>query len=242
MSNVVKFPPRERGDAFTAKKLQWIEAITLDGAMTAEAMRLATVLAIKFLSRRSGCAFPSQKTLGDLLGIKERQVRRHMTALIEAGYVAQNNRGRNRSNEYRMALPTGHQKTAGTKRDRSSEDLWTGRGKTGPGPVVGRPPNPLREPIEKNPLRGRPPAAEPSDWCSTLEGSRGKRLEDASPPAPTNLRQAGDVIEVDGERLDLLREEDEGWLARSMETGLYCSVTFDADGIPVAKDFYDCPF
>ena len=168
MSKVVQFPSREKGDDFTARKLDWVEAVTIDSSVSAEAARLAILVAIRFLSRRSGSAFPSQKTLGHVLGITDRQVRRHMGALIEAGYIAQINRGRNKSNEYRMAFPTGHQTSSGTKRDRTSEGTGTGHLASGPGPDIGRPPNPMREPNEKNPLRGRPTAGQPTDGRSTF--------------------------------------------------------------------------
>lgn len=188
MSKVVQFPLRESGDAFTVKKLKWIEAVTLDASVSAEAARLATLLATRFLSRRSGCAFPSQKTLAEMLGITDRQVRRHLGALVDAGHIVQRNRGHNRVNEYRIAFLSGHPASSGTKRDRTSEGTLTGRGTSGPGADAGRPPNPMREPYEE-PNEGRPPAAEPSDWRSTLNVSR-----DAPDGAPSTIASHESMI------------------------------------------------
>lgn len=179
MSKVVQFPnQKQRADAFTQRKFAWLDDVASDRAVSSEAFRVAYVLASKFLNRRRGYAFPTQEQLAAELCISDRQVRTHIGKLIDAGYIARKKGGNGRANEYRIIMQTGSLASGNQKQTGSFvlSDRKFERHQTGSLASY----QPSDQPIE-NPLIGRPAAGQPSDECSTLDGSRGSRLEDAPP-------------------------------------------------------------
>ncbi|KQT53681.1 hypothetical protein ASG43_17750 [Aureimonas sp. Leaf454] len=90
------------GDPFTRAKLEWLDCVAEDKALSAGAFRLAYLVASRFLSREKGYAFPSQETLGEILGASDRNVRRFTIELIEAKYLDVRRGGNGRANRYRL--------------------------------------------------------------------------------------------------------------------------------------------
>ena len=89
----------------TARKLKWLEVVATDTALGDASVRVATVLALKYLNSRSGIAFPSQATLAADIGVTELTVRRAIVPLVDAGYLFKKRGGAGRSNRYEIELP-----------------------------------------------------------------------------------------------------------------------------------------
>lgn len=87
---------------WTSRRLAWIDAVAMDHRVSAEAFRLAHILGAKFMNPKTGDAWPSQETLAELLGIKERQVRKHLDALCAAGWIGKRRGGKGKPNRYTM--------------------------------------------------------------------------------------------------------------------------------------------
>ncbi len=99
------------GDAFTARKFAWLEAVARDASLRASASRLAIVLSA-FFNRESGDAWPSMDTLADLLGMTRRGVQKLIEALVEAGFLDRDiGGGRKSTNVYALLFPGEKQRT-----------------------------------------------------------------------------------------------------------------------------------
>lgn len=94
------------GDPFTRDKLQWLDRIAIERRVSAEAFRLAYVIASRFLSRERGYAFPRQQVLADLVNVGPRQVRKLIAELTVAGYLDVARMGKKMPNEYRIVIGT----------------------------------------------------------------------------------------------------------------------------------------
>lgn len=83
-------------------RLNWIDAIAVDVRVSPEAFRLAHVLQSRFVNSKTGEAWPAQETLGQLLGIGERQARKLIAKLVECGYIEVRRGGKGKANRYRL--------------------------------------------------------------------------------------------------------------------------------------------
>ncbi len=81
-------------DRFTVEKLDWLDQVTTDVGLSPVGARLCTLLALRFLNRETGTAWPSQSVLTEMLGIsettlkrvvKELQERRHIEVIVSSG-------------------------------------------------------------------------------------------------------------------------------------------------------------
>ncbi|MDP7305473.1 MAG: helix-turn-helix domain-containing protein [Pirellulaceae bacterium] len=96
--------------------------------------RLVYVALAIYADHETGECFPSQKTIADDIGIKERAVRNHLQALIDAGYVEVVKRRRQDSTILRLIdsrpAPPCRSKTVKTgtvaHQDRHGDDIKTG--------------------------------------------------------------------------------------------------------------------
>lgn len=89
-------------DGYTRDRFRWLGTIACDPNISASAFRLAYIIATQFMNRRTGHAWPSLSTLGSLLHRDERQVRRLVDELEEAGYLKTEKRGRRKPDIYRL--------------------------------------------------------------------------------------------------------------------------------------------
>lgn len=90
-------------DEFTRNKLVWLEQVTLDRALPASALRVANILALRYLSRKTGDAFPSIREVADALVASESTIRQSIKALADAGYLeVKIGGGRSARNHYRL--------------------------------------------------------------------------------------------------------------------------------------------
>lgn len=143
----MKPPP----DTHTADRLQWLERVQDDEKIAPAAFCLAFAIS-RHLNRMTGDAWPGQKRLGALAGVKERQVRNLIRQLVERGHLTVEKGGFNRPDRYRMA-----------RSDRQPIAAWTGSvvphgsvtecrmDRQSIAEVTGNPlpPNPLTEPSER---------------------------------------------------------------------------------------------
>lgn len=145
-----------RPDTHTAERLAWLERIQDDPEISAAAFGLAFAIS-RHLNRARGDAWPSQKRLGTMAGVKERQVRNLLKQLVERHHLTIESGGFQRPDRYRPSSPDrqsiaaiDRQHSAASDRqpfaapDRQSSDIDTG---------TGLPPNPLKEPFEKSAAR-----------------------------------------------------------------------------------------
>lgn len=146
-------------DQFTSERMAWLERIQDDPEIGPAAFSMAFAI-IRHLNREKGEAWPGQKRLAALVGLKERQARNLIRLLEERGYLIVESGGFQRPDRYRLpcsddasdrqpvAAMTNRQPPAalGPDRqpiaapDRQSGDIHTGN------PL---PPNPLIEPFER---------------------------------------------------------------------------------------------
>lgn len=131
-------------DNHTARRLSWLERIQDDAEISAAAFGLAFAIS-RHLNRSRGDAWPSQRRLGKLAGVKERQVRNLLRQLVERGYLSIESGGFQRSDRYRPTFPN-RQPIAASDRQSIAAAAWQSNdihaGKH-------LPPNPLKEPLER---------------------------------------------------------------------------------------------
>jgi hypothetical protein len=89
-------------DDFTKRKFDWLDQVARDRDLSAEAFRLAYILASKHLNRRTGDAWPGQATLAETLGLASpRSIKHLIDQLAERGHLRVTvGRGRGHSNRY----------------------------------------------------------------------------------------------------------------------------------------------
>lgn len=141
-------------DRFTADKLAWLEQVTADTGLSHVGARLCTLLALRFLNRETGTAWPSQTVLMEMLGVSEATLKRVVKEIRGAGHLdVVVSSGRGRANEYRPVL----RPVKGSISEPLSDDKRVHQ-RTPSSPERGssvidkrvhqRPPNPMKEPIE----------------------------------------------------------------------------------------------
>jgi hypothetical protein len=142
-------------DTFTADKLAWLEQVTADTGLSHVGARLCTLLALCFLNRETGTAWPSQSVLMEMLGVgettlkrvvKEVRERRHMEVVVSSG--------RGRANEYRPLLhPVKGSTNEPFSTDKRVHQRTPSDEEKGPfltdKRVHQRTPNPMKEPFER---------------------------------------------------------------------------------------------
>jgi biotin operon repressor len=148
-----------RPDTYTADRLAWLEQVALDAELGHLAARTATVLALRYLNRETGDAWPSQETLASDLSVTSRAIRTAIGQLSGHGHLTvQVRTGTRTSSRYRPILKAENRNNAS-----GSEVQRTGTVLPGPetenrmfsAPRTGSrlPTNPLKEPFEKSAAR-----------------------------------------------------------------------------------------
>jgi len=90
---------------FVAEKLAWHQRIVTDPTLSVGAKAVAGLL-LHDLNSAAGGAWRGQESMAASLGQSDRQLRRHLTDLQEAGYLQIDVRkGRSRTNIYRAMVP-----------------------------------------------------------------------------------------------------------------------------------------
>jgi hypothetical protein len=80
-------PQRTGGDAFTKDKLTWLGRVVTDPRVSDGAKTLASLIALQFLNRKTGDAWPGQDTLAAALQVSEETIRRRTIELEAAGHL-----------------------------------------------------------------------------------------------------------------------------------------------------------
>jgi len=94
-------------DDFTRKKLDWLDAVRRDPALTTFTKCVAHELAT-FFNRKTGDAFPSHETIAKRLYASPSGVKKAIRRLERAGYLdVSQGRGRTHTNHYRPRLKKG---------------------------------------------------------------------------------------------------------------------------------------
>lgn len=89
---------------YKRRVLTWLNQVEADPNTTSTVFRLAFVIS-QHISSEKGYAWPSQKILGERLGISPRQVNNLVKVLEQGGHLHVTvSHGRDRSNEYRLIL------------------------------------------------------------------------------------------------------------------------------------------
>lgn len=98
-------PAKQSNDTFTRDRLAWLEAVTDAPALPKAAYRVAAKLALRFLSRERGIAWPSVATLAKSLGTDRKAILAATAALEAAGFLAVvRSKGRGHANEYTLTI------------------------------------------------------------------------------------------------------------------------------------------
>jgi DNA-binding MarR family transcriptional regulator len=119
-------------------KLQWLLLVTLD-KRASSALRVATLLATKYLNRESGEAWPALETIAQDLGVDRKTASRAVDRLVSLVYLSKEpGGGRRCSNRYRLSFSNRKETKVG---DKTGIILVEKQGQECPT-------NPLEEPLE----------------------------------------------------------------------------------------------
>jgi hypothetical protein len=150
----------------TQDKLAWIEQLVTDGQLSALALRVGLILAVRYINAKNGSAWPSQSRLASELGATPDGIRRAVRVLEAGGHVeVQRGRGAGISSRFRPVLKP--RRPSGLSRPESQTPVGLFDEKT---PTACRKnpdarsektparvgPNPLKEPSEEPIERERP--------------------------------------------------------------------------------------
>jgi hypothetical protein len=95
-------------DGYTRELCRWLLQVAEDATLPDSCCRLANVLALKFMNRTKGYAWPTVPTLAKTVGFTTRAVTNQIRRLVEAGHLqVDHDRGRGHSNAYRWLLKHG---------------------------------------------------------------------------------------------------------------------------------------
>lgn len=185
-------PRKPAGDAFARERLDWLEVVAAEATLPVTAYRLATIVALRYLNRSRGFAWPSLATLSADLGVGKKAILRAVEALESHGLLSVvRSRGRGHANEYRIETPA----QKGIRADTVSDDekgiradtVSGGKGiRSIPEKVSGRIPHPLDEPIDCAGAHSARPAHEPNEFIEDGEVGRAEqgRALDRAPLFP----------------------------------------------------------
>lgn len=197
-----------KGDGFTREKLAWLEAVTDCPGLPKAAHRLAAKLALRFLSRERGIAWPSVATLSDALKVDRKAILTAIAALEVAGLLAvARSKGRGHANEYTPTIPARKGGEIATFSDpiKGGENATFSTPRKGgvsaPEKVVDLPPHSF----EENPLKGAGAhGARPLPYSELGNGDEVLDLpaQDAALTVGGALERAPDISEA--ELADLL--------------------------------------
>lgn len=170
------------GDGFTRDRLKWLEAVTDAATLPKAAHRVAAKLALRFLSRERGIAWPSVVTLAESLGVDRKAILAAIAALEAAGFLAVvRSKGRGHANEYTLTIPPrkgGENATFSDGRKGGGNDTFSTPLKGGVSArekVVKMPPHPFEEPSEGAGARSR---ARPTPPQGEREGELQRPVSD----------------------------------------------------------------
>lgn len=94
-------------DNFTAEKLAWHQLVSATPGLSLPAKAVAGLI-LHDLNPLQGGAWRGQDSMSELLGVSERQLRRLLSELQEAGFLdIEIHKGRGRTNRYFATVPTG---------------------------------------------------------------------------------------------------------------------------------------
>lgn len=151
------------------QRLIWVGAICEVPALS-NALRVATLLANKYLNSKTGEAWPSMETMAADLGVDVRTVRRWIKNLVEGGFLQiRSGKGRNGTNRYRMRFPNQLRLGEGDSAQDSRTFLSQEQGQICPI-------NPMKEPIERTPAEG--------EWTQFQSFEEAWRWQVGDPRAP----------------------------------------------------------
>ena len=145
-----------------ANKFDLLDTVAQDDRVSPGGFRLLYLLVSRFMNRDTGEAWPSLETLAGALGIDERQVRRLIRELSEAGYLLAKRGGAGRPNCYSL-IPSDWTKMSNQDEARPDKNVQSDIEQTGQkcpistsdrtkmSAVTGQkcPPNPFIEPLEE---------------------------------------------------------------------------------------------
>lgn len=98
-------PPGRETVADNRGRMRFIEALIAHQGLAA-IERLVGVRLALFLNLQTGQLNPSFKTIANSTGISDRSAKRHVQALVDAGWVTRESRRGRVSNAYGLILPT----------------------------------------------------------------------------------------------------------------------------------------
>ncbi len=87
---------------FTKRQLDWVRHITTDKALSHLSVRIGSLLALQFLSRAKGYAWPALSTLAAMLSCNEKSIRRGILELVSRGYLKATRSGKGKTNRYEL--------------------------------------------------------------------------------------------------------------------------------------------
>ena len=223
-------------------RLDWIDAVSLDRRVPAEAFRLAHVLQSRFINDKTGEAWPAQETLAALLAIGGRQVRYHIEKLIVLGWLEKRRGGKGQPNRYSLTgnMTAAHGAVLSGNRIADQENSLTGNGmvldRQSGGILTG---NGIADKLVENSPKNfggsvkRPPGRAPRsnvEKRSTLKGSRDAGPSAASLPSPKYKFRVGDSIDAEEERFgkcEIVLIEGACVIVRSSRTSQCYECTID---------------
>jgi hypothetical protein len=183
-------------DRFTQNKLEWLERIATNPALSANAVRVGAILATHFLNRKTGECWPAQNTLAKLMRVDGRTARRAITELVVAGYLVSKRGGMGKPNRYSLAstdrTPMSSQLDLSLDTNDHSDKL-TGHlcptDRTPMSSLIGHqcPTNPMSSEPYEEPLEGGA-GAPATDGNS--KSKKGTRLPDEWEPSVDDIRAA----------------------------------------------------
>ncbi|WP_127524660.1 helix-turn-helix domain-containing protein [Mesorhizobium sp. Z1-4] len=246
MSQVVAFPePGRNPDAFTRDLFAWLNQVKADAELPASAFKVAFELgqhANRAQFRKTGklVAWPSLTTIAGGIGMSERTVRDMAQRLAKRHLAVAIGRGPGNPSIYTMTTENRQPAAAYGERKPAGYDSETGRElphKTG-SLLPTNHLSPSEEPSDR-----RRKAAEPSDGCSTVDGSRGSRLDGAPPSQapnrePQSFRVGGWRRNASGDHYEVLAVDVEAHTVtvRFTETGIEQTTKAPAGAVLIPCD------